>query len=86
MRILFSEQAWEDYQHWLASDAKLLKRVNLLVRETCRAPFQGIGKPEPLRHLLKGYWSRRITEEHRMVYRVVDGILQIAQLRYHYDP
>jgi len=85
MRILFAEQAWEDYQHWLATDKKLLKRINLLIRDTCRDPFAGIGKPEPLRHLLKGYWSRRINEEHRMVYRVQDETLMLAQLRYHYD-
>ena len=85
MRILFAEQAWEDYQHWLATDRKLLKRINLLIRDTCRDPFAGIGKPEPLRHLLKGYWSRRINEEHRMVYRVQDETLMLAQLRYHYD-
>jgi len=85
MRFLFAEQAWEDYQHWLATDNKLLKRINLLIRDTCRDPFGGIGKPEPLRHLLKGFWSRRINEEHRMVYRVQDETLMLAQLRYHYD-
>lgn len=85
MRILFAEQAWEDYQHWLTTDKKLLKRINLLIRDTCRDPFAGIGKPEPLRHLLKGYWSRRINEEHRMVYRVQEETLMLAQLRYHYD-
>ncbi len=84
MKILFSEQAWEDYQFWLATDKKLLKRINLLIRDTCRDPFQGIGKPEPLRHVLKGYWSRRINEEHRMVYRVAEGTLLMAQLRFHY--
>ena len=85
MRILFSEQAWEDYQHWISTDKKILKRINLLIRDTARDPFGGIGKPEPLRHLLKGYWSRRITEEHRMVYRVREDTLMLAQLRYHYD-
>lgn len=85
MKYLFSEQAWEDYQYWLATDRKLLKRINTLIRETSRDPFQGIGKPEPLRHHLKGYWSRRINEEHRMVYRVADDTLMIAQLRYHYE-
>jgi len=84
MKILFSEQAWEDYQHWIATDKKTQKRINLLIRDTCRAPFEGVGKPEPLRHLLKGFWSRRITEEHRMVYRVEHDVLMIAQLRYHY--
>ena len=85
MKILFSEQAREDYQYCLATDRKLLKRINLLIRDTSRDPFQGIGKPEPLRHLLKGYWSRRINEEHRMVYRVKDEIPLLAQLRYHYN-
>lgn len=85
MKYLFSEQAWEDYQYWLATDRKLLKRINTLIRETSHDPFQGIGKPEPLRHHLKGYWSRRINEEHRMVYKVADDTLMIAQLRYHYE-
>lgn len=84
MRLLFSEQAWEDYQYWIATDRKIQKRINLLIRDTCRDPFEGVGKPEPLRHLLKGFWSRRITEEHRMVYRVEQDVLMIAQLRYHY--
>jgi len=84
MKILFSEQAWEDYEYWVATDRKILKRVNHLIRDTCREPFQGIGKPEPLRHILKGYWSRRITDEHRMVYRVEGDVLMLAQLRYHY--
>ena len=85
MKLIFSEQAWEDYQYWLSTDKKLLKRINLLIRDSCRDPFQGLGKPEPLRHLLKGFWSRRINEEHRMVYQVRDGTLLPAQLRYHYD-
>ena len=84
MKILFSEQAWEDYEYWLSTDTKILKRINLLIRDTCRDPFRGIGKPEPLRHVLKGYWSRRITDEHRMVYRVEEDVLMLAQLRYHY--
>lgn len=85
MKLLFSEQAWGDYQYWLATDKKLVKRINQLIRDTTRDPFCGIGKPEPLRHLLKGYWSRRINEEHRMVYRVKDDVLMVAQLRYHYE-
>ena len=84
MKLLFSEQAWEDYQYWLATDKKVAKRINQLIRDTARDPFRGIGKPEPLRHLLKGYWSRRINEEHRMVYRVKEGMLMLAQLRHHY--
>lgn len=84
MRVLFSKHAWEDYEYWLSTDIKILKRVNLMIRDTCRDPFQGIGKPEPLRHALNGYCSRRITDEHRMVYRVEEDILMLAQLRYHY--
>ena len=84
MKRLFSEQAWEDYQHWMATDKKVAKRINQLIRDTARDPLRGIGKPEPLRHLLKGYWSRRINEEHRMVYRVKEGMLMLAQLRHHY--
>ena len=85
MKLLFSEQAWGDYQYWLAIDKKLAKRINQLIRGTTRDPFCGIGKPEPFRHLLKRYWSRRINEEHRMVYRVKDDLLMVAQLRYHYE-
>ena len=84
MKIVFSEQTWEDYQFWVVNDRKTLKRINQLIRDTARDPFSGVGKPEPLRHLLKGYWSRRINEEHRMVYCVKDDQLMLAQLRYHY--
>ena len=84
MRIIFSTGAWEDYLHWQATDKKVLRRINDLIKETIRTPFQGTGKPEPLRHVLAGYWSRRITEEHRMVYRIEGDSLFIAQLRYHY--
>ena len=85
MKIVFSEQAWEDYQFWVVNDRKTLKRINQLIRDTARDPFRGVGKPEPLRHLFKGYWSRRINEEHRMVYCVKENQLMLAQLRYHYD-
>ena len=85
MKIIFSEQAWEDYQFWVVNDRKTLKRINQLIRDTARDPFRGVGKPEPLRHLLKGYWSRRINEEHRMVYCVKENQLMLAQLRYHYE-
>ena len=84
MRLLFSEQAWEDYLWWQAHDAKTLERLNTLIKDASRNPFQGIGKPEPLRGDLSGWWSRRITQEHRLVYRAADGVLQIAQCRYHY--
>ncbi|MFN7836324.1 MAG: Txe/YoeB family addiction module toxin [Burkholderiaceae bacterium] len=85
MNLLFSEQAWEDYLYWQNNDSKILERVNTLIKETCRQPFTGIGKPEPLKHALSGYWSRRINDEHRVVYKVLEGSLLIAQMRYHYD-
>lgn len=84
MKLIFAENAWEDYLFWQEADKKLLERINTLIKETCRNPFQGIGKPEPLKHAFAGYWSRRINDEHRMVYKVADGSLLIAQLRYHY--
>lgn len=84
MNLVFSEQAWEDYLHWQATDKAILRRINALIKETMRTPFEGVGKPEPLRHALAGYWSRRITDEHRMVYKVDEKSLLIAQLRYHY--
>ncbi|WP_035517554.1 Txe/YoeB family addiction module toxin [Pseudohaliea rubra] len=84
MRLVFSENAWADYLYWQRTDKKPLKRINTLIKEITRAPFEGIGKPEPLRHALSGYWSRRINDEHRIVYRIQDDALLIAQLRYHY--
>ncbi len=84
MRLIFAGQAWEDYLSWQQTDPKIVRRINELIRDTARHPFEGIGKPEPLRHALTGYWSRRITDEHRMVYKAVGGDLLIAQLRYHY--
>jgi len=84
MKILFAPQAWEDYLHWQSTDKKILKRLNLLIKDITRDPYDGIGKPEPLKHTLSGYWSRRITDEHRIVYKVENEILKIAQGRYHY--
>lgn len=84
MKLLFATQAWDDYLYWQQTDRRILTRINALIRETQRTPFSGTGKPERLKHALAGWWSRRITDEHRMVYRVVDDQLQIAQLRYHY--
>ena len=84
MRLIFAEQAWQDYLHWQATDKTLLKRINALIRETSRTPFSGTGKPEALKHALAGYWSRRINDEHRMVYKVDSHALLLAQLRYHY--
>lgn len=84
MNLVFSDHAWEDYLYWQQNDPKILQRIHQLLIETKRQPFSGIGKPEPLKHGFKGYWSRRITDEHRFVYKVVDDSLFIAQLRYHY--
>lgn len=84
MNLVFSEQAWEDYLYWQKIDKKLVQRVNALIKEISRTPHEGTGKPEPLKHAISGYWSRRINDEHRIVYRVADGALFIAQLRYHY--
>ncbi len=84
MSLVFSEQAWEDYLYWQKTDKKLVQRINALIKEISRTPHEGTGKPEPLKHALSGYWSRRINDEHRIVYRVADGALFIAQLRYHY--
>ncbi len=84
MRLIFSEQAWDDYLHWQSNDRAVLDRVNALIKECARTPFAGIGKPEPLRGGLAGWWSRRINREHRLVYRPTDDGLLIAQCRYHY--
>lgn len=84
MKLVFHERAWEDYLHWQAIDPKLLARLNTLIKETARTHFAGIGKPEPLKGALSGWWSRRLTQEHRLVYRVEGEALLIAQCRYHY--
>ena len=84
MKLIFSENAWEDYLYWQRIDRKILKRINLLVQDIERTPYDGVGKPEPLKHALSGYWSRRINDEHRIVYRIANDSLFIAQLRHHY--
>ena len=88
MKLVFADQAWDDYLHWQAADANTLERVNGLIKECLRSPFTGTGKPEPLRGELQGWWSRRITLEDRLVYRVKGKgsaqQLEIAQCRYHY--
>lgn len=84
MKLIFSAHAWEDYLYWQRTDKRVVKRINELICAITREPFAGIGKPEPLRHGLSGYWSRRIDEEHRIVYKVSDDSLFIAQMRYHY--
>ncbi|MCQ3001784.1 Txe/YoeB family addiction module toxin [Pseudomonas syringae] len=84
MNVLFTPEAWDDYLWFQQNDKTSLKRVNLLIKAIQRDPFEGIGKPEPLKHNLSGFWSRRITHEHRLIYTVEDGELQIVQCRYHY--
>jgi toxin YoeB len=85
VRYVFDEAAWDDYLWWQDTDRKVLRRINRLIREAARDPETGIGKPERLRHDMSGYWSRRITDEHRLVYRVVEGEIRIAACRYHYQ-
>jgi toxin YoeB len=84
MNLVFATQAWEDYLYWQTTDKKMVRRIHELLKDTIRSPFEGIGKPEPLKHAYAGYWSRRIDSEHRFVYRVTDQVLMIAQLRLHY--
>jgi toxin YoeB len=84
VKLVFSERAWEDYLHWQETDRSLVARINRLIREIQREPFSGLGKPEPLKHAFQDYWSRRINDEHRIVYKIQDDSLLIAQLRYHY--
>ena len=85
MRLTFSSKAWEDYLYWQKTDKAILRRINVLVKDIQHTPFERIGKPESLKHGLSGYWSRRINDEHRLVYKVTDDQLFIAQLRYHYS-
>ena len=84
MILSFSDDAWEDYLYWQQNGKKILKKLNRLIKEIQREPFEGIGEPEPLKYNWSGYWSRRITIEHRLVYKVSDNNLMISQCRYHY--
>jgi toxin YoeB len=84
VNLVFAPQAWEDYLYWQKNDPEMISRINLLIKEIARNPYRGIGKPEPLKHALQCFWSRRITSEHRIVYRKAGDQILIAQLRYHY--
>jgi toxin YoeB len=84
VKLVFADEAWDDYPYWQKQDRKMVERIDKLVQEVKRDPFSGVGKPELLKHALAGFWSRRITDEHRMVYRVEGDVPLIAQLRYHY--
>jgi len=84
MKLIFSDDAWEDYLYWQQNDKKILKKINKLIKEIKREPFKGVGEPEPLKYNWSGYWSRRITIEHRLVYKATNNSILIAQCRYHY--
>ena len=84
MNLTFADEAWEDYLYWQKCDKKILKRINTLIKDIKREPFSGLGDPEPLKYNWSGYWSRRITKEHRIVYKVTENSVLIAQCRYHY--
>ena len=84
MKLLFSENAWEDYLFWQKTDKKTINRINKIIKDIQRNKYEGLGKPEALKHNLSGFWSRRITNEHRIVYKIESNSILIAQLRYHY--
>ena len=84
MNLTFAPKAWNSYLYWQKTDKAIVKRINILIKDIQRSPFEGIGKPEPLKHALSGFWSRRINDEHRIVYKVIEDNILIAQLRYHY--
>ena len=85
MRLIWSEKSWEDYLYWQAHDKKILKKINSLIKDIKREPFDGLGKPEPLRYELAGCWSRRITDEHRIVYEVEEQNISIVSCRFRYS-
>ena len=84
MKIAWEDAAWEQYLYWQKFDKKIIKRINILLKDIQKTPFAGIGKPEPLKHAYQGFWSRRINTEHRLVYTIIDDFIIIAQCRYHY--
>ncbi len=84
MKLTFTQEAWEDYLYWQNHDKKMLKKINTLIKEIKREPFGGLGKPEPLKHELSGYWSRRINHEHRLVYELFECSIVVVSCRYHY--
>lgn len=85
MKIIFSQNSWEDYTSWQSEDRKILKKINTLIKDIQRNPYEGSGKPEPLKYDLSGLWSRRIDRDHRIVYQVINNELFIYSCRYHYD-
>lgn len=85
MKYIFVDESWEDYVYWQQTDKKMLKRINKLIKDIARHPYEGIGKPEPLKYKYKGFWSRRLNDEHRLIYRIQGDELHIAKCRFHYD-
>ncbi len=85
MKLCFVDESWEDYLYWQQTDKKMLGRINKLIKEIVRSPYDGIGKPEPLKHKYRGFWSRRIDGEHRLIYRVEEDEIWIVKCRFHYD-
>ena len=85
MKYIFVDESWEDYMYWQRTDKKILKRINKLLKDIARNPYSGLGKPEPLKYKYKGFWSRRITDEHRLIYKYREGEILIAKCRFHYD-
>jgi toxin YoeB len=85
MNFVFVEESWEDYLYWQKTDKKMLQKINALLKDILRTPFDGIGKPEALKHKYRGFWSRRIDQEHRLIYKVTDTEILIAKCRFHYD-
>ena len=85
MKYIFVDESWEDYLYWQKTVKKILKRINMLIKDISKNPFDGIGKPEPLKHKYRGFWSRRIDGEHRLIYQVKDDEVRIIKCRFHYD-
>ncbi len=84
IKLIFTQESWEDYTYWLKEDKKILNKINELIKDIRRSPFKGIGKPEPLKNKYHGYWSRRIDDEHRLIYKFTNNEIWIAQCRFHY--
>jgi toxin YoeB len=85
MKLIFVEESWEDYQYWQKTNKSILHRINQIIKDITKSPFEGIGKPEPLRYKYKGYWSRRIDQEHRLIYKISEDEVWIVKCRFHYD-
>lgn len=85
MKYIFVDESWEDYLYWQNTDKKMVRRINLLLKDISREPFKGLGKPEPLKYKYQGFWSRRINDEHRLIYKYTEDEIHIVKCRFHYD-